>query len=234
MDDEDNHVYDEHANRNEDACHEEHEVPIVALGDAGTQEAAMMVEDLHAVFARRTVAGSLRPADVASITEASWMGVFLRNGKVFLVLLRMQLKESSSRDDARICARSEVHEEVHEEDAEEKNDGQRGIDAPVFAHHEDAEGNDDAQRAAVDVDHAWNVLAWASYAAVQVESVGRREDLVYFRHYNYSSSISNLQPNKCNPKNPTYEFTSFRFLSSNNQKRDLRPFSWDDSFLILI
>lgn len=56
----------------------------------------------------------------------------------------MQLEKGSSRDDARICAGSEVHEEVHEEDAEEKDNGQGRIHTPVFTYHEDAERNDDA------------------------------------------------------------------------------------------
>ena len=36
LDDEDYHVDDEHADRYEDGCYEEHEVSIIAFGDAGT------------------------------------------------------------------------------------------------------------------------------------------------------------------------------------------------------
>ncbi len=71
LDDKDDHVDDKQTDWQEDGREEQHEVAVVALGNAGPYEAAMVVENLDTIVAGRTVAGSLRPEDLACTTETS-------------------------------------------------------------------------------------------------------------------------------------------------------------------
>lgn len=75
MDDEDNHVDDQHAQGQEDAADEQHEVAVVSFPDTGAHETAVVVKYLNAVAACRTVTRPLRSKDVTGAAKASSRGI---------------------------------------------------------------------------------------------------------------------------------------------------------------
>jgi hypothetical protein len=70
LDEEDDHVDDQQANREEDHREEQHEVSVVSLTDASAHEATVMVKNLYAVPAGRTVACSFWPKDLTCATQS--------------------------------------------------------------------------------------------------------------------------------------------------------------------
>lgn len=70
LNEEDDHVDDQQANRKEDHREEQHKVSVVSLTYASTHEHAVMVKNLYAVSASRTVTCSFWPKHLARATQS--------------------------------------------------------------------------------------------------------------------------------------------------------------------